>query len=210
MNRSILISIKPEWVEKILNGEKTIEVRKTMPKCELPIDVYIYCCKTKPYLMVGKSNTKTYLDNGGEDSIYSPNHNYIGNGKVVAKFTLNKVSYTSVTVKYGQNITHEYFKDIDIYIPFEEILPKTCLFEEELVNYEYTNNKFGVFAWHIDNLQIFDKPIQLNKFNKSTWEEILDTRPCINCEYNGDDCKSCQLLKLNKAPQSWCYVYIDK
>lgn len=28
----ILISIKPEWVCKILNGEKTIEVRKTAPK----------------------------------------------------------------------------------------------------------------------------------------------------------------------------------
>lgn len=28
----IIISIKPEWVCKILNGEKTIEVRKTAPK----------------------------------------------------------------------------------------------------------------------------------------------------------------------------------
>ena len=38
-----MISIKPKWVAKILNGEKTIEIRKTMPKCDLPIDVYIYC-----------------------------------------------------------------------------------------------------------------------------------------------------------------------
>ena len=43
--KSILISIKPKWVAKILNGEKTIEIRKTMPKCDLPIDVYIYCTK---------------------------------------------------------------------------------------------------------------------------------------------------------------------
>ena len=28
----ILISIKPEWVKKILNGEKTIEIRKTAPR----------------------------------------------------------------------------------------------------------------------------------------------------------------------------------
>lgn len=34
--KSIMISIKPEWVKKILNGDKTIEIRKTMPKCELP------------------------------------------------------------------------------------------------------------------------------------------------------------------------------
>lgn len=30
--RCIIISIKPEWVEKILSGEKTIEIRKTAPK----------------------------------------------------------------------------------------------------------------------------------------------------------------------------------
>lgn len=47
MKKAILISIRPEWVAKILNGEKTIEIRKNMPKCELPIDVYIYCSKGK-------------------------------------------------------------------------------------------------------------------------------------------------------------------
>ena len=40
--KEILISIKPQWVEKILSGEKTIEIRKTMPKCKLPCKVYIY------------------------------------------------------------------------------------------------------------------------------------------------------------------------
>ena len=27
----ILMSVQPQWVEKILNGKKTIEVRKTAP-----------------------------------------------------------------------------------------------------------------------------------------------------------------------------------
>ena len=73
MNKSILISIKPRFVAKILNGEKTIEIRKTMPKCKLPIDVYIYCTKTK------------YI-------------NYIAHleGKVVAKFTLRKIKQVSI------------------------------------------------------------------------------------------------------------------
>ena len=30
--KSILISIKPQWVEKILNGEKIYEIRKTILK----------------------------------------------------------------------------------------------------------------------------------------------------------------------------------
>lgn len=41
--KSIMLSIKPKIVKKILNGEKTIEIRKTRPKCELPVKVYIYC-----------------------------------------------------------------------------------------------------------------------------------------------------------------------
>ncbi len=32
MSKAVLISIRPKWVEKIANGEKTIEVRKTKPK----------------------------------------------------------------------------------------------------------------------------------------------------------------------------------
>lgn len=30
--KSVLISIQPKWVEKIVSGKKTIEVRKTAPK----------------------------------------------------------------------------------------------------------------------------------------------------------------------------------
>lgn len=43
MSKAVLISIRPEWVEKILSGEKMLEVRKTRPKLETPFKVYIYC-----------------------------------------------------------------------------------------------------------------------------------------------------------------------
>lgn len=43
MAKAVLISIRPEWVEKILAGVKTLEVRKTRPKLETPFKVYIYC-----------------------------------------------------------------------------------------------------------------------------------------------------------------------
>ena len=32
MNKVILMSIQPKWLVKILNGDKTIDIRKTMPK----------------------------------------------------------------------------------------------------------------------------------------------------------------------------------
>ena len=34
MSKAVMLSIRPKWVEKIANGEKTIEVRKTKPKYE--------------------------------------------------------------------------------------------------------------------------------------------------------------------------------
>ena len=42
MSKAVLISIRPEWVEEILSGEKTLEVRKNRPKLELPFKCYIY------------------------------------------------------------------------------------------------------------------------------------------------------------------------
>ena len=42
--KSVLISIRPKWVEKIASGKKAIEVRKTAPK-EVPFKAYIYMTK---------------------------------------------------------------------------------------------------------------------------------------------------------------------
>lgn len=41
---AVLISIRPRWCEKIISGEKTIEVRKTRPKMDTPFKCYIYEC----------------------------------------------------------------------------------------------------------------------------------------------------------------------
>ena len=43
MSKAVLISIRPKWCEKIASGEKTIEVRKTMPNLPTPFKAYIYC-----------------------------------------------------------------------------------------------------------------------------------------------------------------------
>jgi predicted transcriptional regulator len=43
MSKVILISIKPEFVEKIFNGEKTIELRKCKPSAKMDDLVIIYC-----------------------------------------------------------------------------------------------------------------------------------------------------------------------
>lgn len=44
--KTVMLSIRPEWCEKIAQGKKTIEVRKTEPTLQPPFKCYIY--QTKP------------------------------------------------------------------------------------------------------------------------------------------------------------------
>lgn len=46
---AVLMSMKPEWWEKILAGEKTLEIRKTHPqneRLEWPVTVLVYVSGT--------------------------------------------------------------------------------------------------------------------------------------------------------------------
>ena len=52
--KSILLSIKPKYVELIASGEKTIEVRKSAPK-EVPFKAYIYMTATKERCRFGST-----------------------------------------------------------------------------------------------------------------------------------------------------------
>ena len=55
--KSIIQSIKPQYCELIAKGKKTIEVRKTRPKLDVPFKVYIYMTKSN---LVG--DRKAYKD----------------------------------------------------------------------------------------------------------------------------------------------------
>lgn len=78
MAKAVLISIRPEWVEKIANGEKTVEVRKTQPKLETPFKCYIY--ETKARTEADRTSEK------GADAgkVY-------GRGMVVAEFICDEI-----------------------------------------------------------------------------------------------------------------------
>lgn len=76
MSKAVLISIRPEWVKKILAGEKTLEVRKSRPNMETPFKVYIYCTA---------GNLSYEVNNGMMCNIS-------GGKLVVGEFTCNKVT----------------------------------------------------------------------------------------------------------------------
>ena len=72
--KSVLISIRPQWAEKIVIGEKTIEVRKTAPQ-EVPFKCYIYETKGQYVKFTHGAHTK---------------YGY-GRGKVIGWFICDKV-----------------------------------------------------------------------------------------------------------------------
>lgn len=61
MSKAVLISIRPERCEKIINGKKTIEVRKTAPKCGVPVRCYIYCTTGGKGALMVKANAGAAL-----------------------------------------------------------------------------------------------------------------------------------------------------
>lgn len=77
--KAVLISIRPEWCEKIASGEKTIEVRKKRPKLPTPFKCYIYMTKQKK----------------GEDgwiaAVCAENRCYYGAGSVIGEFVCDEI-----------------------------------------------------------------------------------------------------------------------
>lgn len=171
MSKCILISIKPKYVKDILNGVKTLEIRKSIPKCDLPIDVYIYCTKDKKYANL--------VNRGG-----------FLTGMVVAKFTL-KETKTIYTIYFP----NEYFyKATDL--TKEQLEEKSSLGQVDLD--QYLRKKKG-YAWVINNLEIFDKPKEVNEYFK--WEDK-------KIEWFTGLPKCRVMRSLTRAPQSYCFIEV--
>ena len=192
----ILMSIAPEWIAKILNGEKTVEIRKRFPNDYVGW-VYIYCTKALP-LARYVDDTKRYMFlSGSTDSIKNERESgkYI-NGTVVARFWCDKVEEYSIDntcPRYKDNYYHA----------------DCCLTNKEI--YDYVSNK-TYKAIHILKLEIFDKPKNVSEFLKPdtpTYEETKAVLKGSQSNYSKKDFLYSQKLFHNiieRAPQSWCYV----
>lgn len=140
MAKAVLISIRPEWVWKILSGEKTLEVRRTRPKLETPFKCYIYCTYNGGHL----ANLKEFL-----------------NGKVVAEFVCDKITQlTHIGCSGVPGVWLAAMKNgytIDDLFDFSG----SCLPPAQIE--KYLDGGPGC-AWHISTLKIYDVPKQLSEF----------------------------------------------
>lgn len=183
--KSVLISIRPQWVEKIASGQKTIEVRKTAPQ-EVPFKAYIYC---------------TYGN---------PKENYAlrKQGKVIGEFICDRIDeykyvycdHPEIGYPVGYDCGDNWY-DID-----DEDLQKACLTEEEFKRY---GNGKPLYGWHISDLKIYDKPRELSEFRKPCdWN--YDCCTCKRAKYELTKAEAKVFYgcdsELTRPPQSWQYI----
>lgn len=178
---AVLMSIRPQWCELIASGEKTIEVRKTVPKLEIPFKVYIYCTKDEPLYQSGE---KFWC---GEE---------FGNGKVIGEFMCDEIHVLSMNQMDENNFLMDEYSYSD--------MEKACLTALQL--YEYCRGR-SVYGWHISDLVIYDNPRELREFKRACDGNCQDCKYAV-WQTSGAAYEpyivGCS--PITRPPQSWCYV----
>lgn len=197
--KAVMKSVSPRICEKVANGNCTILVSKTAPKCEMPFKCYIYESRN------GGHRCKHCNE---KDSCYSyaPKNVgcYNGRGRVIGEFVCDEI------IEWQYDKGHQYYvdypDDCTSYFPYLKCHSEaTGLKCYEIENYGKGKTLYG---WHISDLKIYGKPKELSEFY----------RPC---SYSGI-CYSCNRFRPNgtpndkpndfcdgeitRPPQSWFYV----
>lgn len=185
MNEAVLISIRPQWCQKIASGEKTIEVRKTKPKLDTPFKCYIYC--TMPD---AKDPHQILEIHGAGGKIRK------ANGEVLGEFVCD-----CITPLY--NVCMDDWKRLagGLHNIEKELVNQACLTEAKLHTYAGGKN---CFAWHISDLRIYDWPRELTEFRRA----CPNSWYCESCAMHRENNGTCgnESLQIKRPPQSWCYV----
>lgn len=195
--KSVLISIQPYWVFLIIARlmgwnipqEKTVEVRKDYPKAsDWNNVVHIYCSKNRKSFNRIPKEYQPFMEK------------FLG--RVIGEFVCDRIDEFLVL----ENMTVQYCNYHN--------LEKSCLTYDEIANYIGANE--NGYAWHISDLNIYDKPKELGEFITVCKTYYSD---------NDDKCWGCPNLRvidgnkeayqgncisrhkpLTRPPQSWFYI----
>ena len=177
MSKAVLISIKPEWCEKIANGRKTMEIRKTRPKIQTPFKCYIYCT-TNELLTKSYHNGKIYA---ASNKLYKErlekNGNLTLSGKIIGEFVCDRI--------------HKTYEPAGGLVDVIDC-KQSCLTAREIVSYA---GEEALYFWYISELYIYNKPKELSEFYRR--ERVPHGAICAEDTF---------LAPIYTPPQSWCYV----
>ena len=180
--KSVLISIQPKWCEFIASGKKTVDVRKTRPKIDVPFKCYIYQTKLRWVY--------TLLHALGYYAI--ARRLARGIGKVIGEFVCNKIDYWQN--HWNEDVMH-----------ICDMSRLSCVSVDDLLEYlngttDTRGNEKKIYAWHISDLVIYDKPKELSEFVIDGCKGCRD-KDTYGCKFH------CRGKRRIKRPfQSWGYV----
>jgi len=221
--KAVMQSVSPRICEKVATGDCTVLVSKTAPKCDVPFKDYIYCIKSGE-IIYGNSNIfvtdslkRLRKSPAMEDAFEKQSVLTRWNGKVIGEFVCNRIDGIQKR-GFDNNFDYCYLSlnewgNDDIEIEITDIkksrIPKADL-------NKYGANVQWLYAWHISDLKIYDKPKELREFRKP-----LDSVRCSyfkgqdyceeNCVGFGNTDYFCKEYwdwerGLTRAPKSWQYV----
>lgn len=220
--KSIMTAVSPYLCEKIASGECKILIKKSAPK-EVPFKGYIYATKAKKWFRSGiiiTSDELLWLANGKVEmgdgfKFWADGDEYQNlNGKIIGEFVCDRIDRIE---KRGINNNFDYcylslneWGNDDIEIEIKDI-QKSCISKSELN--AYGENSSCLYAWHMSNLKIYNKPRELSEFKtppcekpekaceKCKWLEIRNTPDVYECECYVENGR-----KITRPPSSWMYV----
>ena len=223
MTKSLLISIQPQHLLKVLNGDKTYEVRKVVPKWVLEalergetVEAYLYCTKGGQAL---SSRFKT-VENGSE-LYYTLFHDRrlpymkILNGTIPVKVVIDGyVKYVDCSDCTNNENGYECQNDFMYLLSVDPVLRKaTCLTSDEIEDY---GNGKDLYALHISKVEVLDEVMELGEFYKTIhYPKTSEYMTPHICEYknvikaycgNQDDCL--KSFELKRPPQSFMTVWV--
>ena len=188
--KAVLLSIRPEWCDLIIRGQKTIEVRRTKPgNLKTPFKCYVYCTKSKSkigWLLIVPGKGWRRLD-----------------GNIIGEFTCDKIDKL---VHVGTMMDINILTLDGWYKPAGELLQAACLTEAAAKKYLQGRNGYG---WHISDLKIYNQPKDIMCFHRAVEENELWCKKCAIGKKKDVHCAFCyglDGLRLRRPPQSWCYV----
>lgn len=206
--KAVLLSIRPNWCKKILDGEKTVEVRRTCPVHGIPFKVYIYCTlagSDSLFMDVLNRDVAAWNSGGWPEK----------KGRVIGEFTCKKITGLTHVGETGswEPASLYVMAPGSYYKPADELLEAACMSKETAEKYLKGRDGYG---WHISDLKIYDKPRDLDEFSRFGFFGMGRS----NCVCGNWRCKNyepseshmipptCKIdgCSIFRPPQSWCYV----
>jgi len=177
--KAVMKSVSPRICEKVANGDCTVLVSKTAPKCGVPFKGYIYATK-------GTQGNSLLISKDGRHAIIGDYRNAfncdvdgnvdwnIGNEHVIGEFVCDKI------IEWQYNHDHKYYvdypNDCTSYFPYlkchSEATDLKCSELEKL------GKGKPLYGWRISDLKIYDEPKQVSDFFKPCPDPYHYYRAC--------------------------------